>query len=81
MAKKAFVFRSDTNIQKAMDLSPQVLEAFRRLGLKCFDCPAAEIEDLRLAALYHEKNLDEILRELNRLEIEEPPPKTDAPKP
>jgi hypothetical protein len=76
MPKEWFVFKADTNIQQALDLGDAVKEAFERLGLKCFDCPAAEIEDLRLAALYHEKNLDDILRELNKLKIEAPK-KTD----
>lgn len=76
MGKERFVFKSDTNIQEALDLSPDVVKAFESLGLKCFDCPAAAVETLRLAALYHEKNLDEILRELNRLNIEPPPKKT-----
>jgi hybrid cluster-associated redox disulfide protein len=77
MGKEYFVFEASTKIQEAMDLSPEVLEAFKRLGLKCFDCPAAEIEDLRLGALYHEKNLEEILRELNRLKIEKPQKKSE----
>lgn len=77
MGKEYFVFEASTNILEAMELSPDVLEAFKRLGLKCFDCPAAEVEDLRLAALYHEKNLDDILRELNRLKIEKPQKKPE----
>ena len=70
--KERFVFEPGTNIQKALDLSPKVAEAFRKLGLKCATCVAAEIEDLRLAALYHEKKLDEILAELNRIDVKEP---------
>ena len=65
-------FTPETGIEKALELDPAVKEAFERLGLKCFDCVASTVETLRHAALYHEKNLDEILRELNRLKIEPP---------
>ena len=77
MGKEYFEFGPSTKIQEALDLSPEVAAAFKRLGLKCFDCPAAEIEDLRIGALYHEKNLDEILRELNKLKIEKPQKKPE----
>ena len=61
-----FEFTSETNIQAALDLDPRVAEVFRKLGLKCVDCVAAEKETLRIGALYHEKELKEILAELNR---------------
>ncbi|MBI2900091.1 MAG: DUF1858 domain-containing protein [Planctomycetes bacterium] len=61
-----FEFTADTNIQEALDLDPQIAEIFRKLGLKCVDCVAAEAETLRIGALYHEKDLKEILDELNR---------------
>lgn len=73
MSKDRFVFTAETNIEQALELAPEVKEAFKRLGLKCVDCVASSVETLKHAALFHEKPLDEILRELNRLEV--PPPK------
>lgn len=61
-----FVFTAETNIQEALDLEPRVAEVFRNLGLKCVDCVAAEKENLRIGALYHERDLQKILEALNR---------------
>ena len=74
---KKFKFTAETRIDEALKLGERVQAAFKAMGLKCIECPAAEVECLRHAALYHEKSLDAILRELNRLDIEapEPPPK------
>ncbi len=77
MAKDYFVFQPDTNILKALEMGEPVVEAFKRLGLKCATCVAAEVEDLRLAALYHAKDLQTILHELNELRIVPPPPKKE----
>lgn len=62
-------FTADTNIEEALSLGPEVRAAFERLGLKCVECVAAPVETLRHAALYHEKPLDGILRELNGLGV------------
>lgn len=72
-----FRFTAETNLQEALDLDPRVQEEFRRLGLKCNDCAAAIAETVREAALYHEKNLAEILEALNRLRV---PAKGTAPE-
>ncbi len=77
MSKEKFVFTADTNIEKALDMGEAVKEAFQRLGLKCVDCVASGVETLKHAALFHEKPLDEILRELNRLDVPVPPPSSD----
>lgn len=66
---KRFVFTRDTRIQEALDLGDAVVEAFRRLGLKCPNCVAAEKETLTQAALYHQMDLQRILDELNRLNV------------
>ncbi|MHC4607153.1 MAG: DUF1858 domain-containing protein [Planctomycetota bacterium] len=68
MSKK-FAFTGETRIEDALMKGARVLETFRRLGLKCEECAAAGAEDLRTAALYHEKPLDEILEALNDLGI------------
>ena len=69
---KRFLFTRDTRIQDALMLGDSVREAFKRLGLKCIDCVAAEVETLNHAALYHEKDLNQILEALNRLNVPEP---------
>ena len=76
MTGEPFVFTERTNIADAMELDPRVVEAFKSLGLKCPGgkpgrewCVAAEKETLAEAALYHEKDLAEILRALNGLRI------------
>lgn len=70
-------FRPETNLQEALARAPEVAEAFKRLGLKCVDCVAAEKETFRHAALYHEKSLDEILKELNGLKLRDEPARKD----
>lgn len=72
-----FEFTADTNIQEALEADPRVPEIFKKLGLKCVECVAAEVETLRLAALYHEKDLKEILDELNRHGFRKPKPKPE----
>ncbi len=69
---KPHTFSETTNIQEALELDPRVVEEFRRLGLKCFDCAATEVETLRDAARYHEKPLEEILEALKKLKIPNP---------
>lgn len=73
-------FTRETRILDALEQGEAVLEAFRRLGLKCIDrtgelCVAVEVETLAEASLYHEIPLDRILEELNRLDL---PPKAPA---
>ncbi|HZN61091.1 MAG TPA: hypothetical protein VFC90_01675 [Planctomycetota bacterium] len=70
------VFTAETNIAEAMESDPRVVEAFRALGLRCPGrtpkrewCVAAEKETLADAALFHEMDLEPILRALNELRI------------
>ncbi|HEY3226270.1 MAG TPA: hypothetical protein VGK61_04645 [Planctomycetota bacterium] len=76
MSGEFVVFTAQTNIAEAMDLDARVVEAFRALGLKCPGrtpkrewCVASEKETLAEAALYHERDLEPILRALNDLKI------------
>ena len=76
MSAGPFVFTAKTNIAEAMELDPRVIEAFKSLGLMCSGrtpkrewCVASETESLADAALYHEKDLETILRTLNALQI------------
>lgn len=76
----SFVFTGQTNIADALELDPRVVEAFRAMGLRCPGrtpkrdwCVASEKETLADAALYHERELEPILRELNALAIPAPP--------
>ena len=76
MTPGPFVFTAKTNIAEAMDLDPRVVEAFRTLGLRCPGrtpkrewCVAAEVETLADAAIFHERELEPILKTLNDLNI------------
>jgi hypothetical protein len=69
-----FPFAPETRILEALESDDRVIEAFRRLGLKCLDsrgelCAAVEVETLRDASLYHQVPLKKILEELNRLGV------------
>jgi hybrid cluster-associated redox disulfide protein len=55
----------DTNIHKLLQ-NKKANEIFKRLGLKCIDCVAAEKETLWHAAAYHKIALDMLLGELKR---------------
>ena len=77
-----FRFTAGTNIEEALLLGDAVVKALKTLGLKCVDgndemCPAATVETLREASLYHDIPLDRILSALNALGIPVPPPPTD----
>jgi hypothetical protein len=79
-----FQFTAETNIETALSLDDRVVHALRSLGLKCVDkrdemCPAASVETLAEAALYHEIPLERILATLNQLRIVPNPPAADAP--
>ena len=76
MTEEAFVFTAKTNILEALELGPRVVEAFRALGLHCPGrtpkrewCVAVEKETLAEAAVFHEQDLETILRTLNELRI------------
>jgi hypothetical protein len=76
MSGEPFVFTPKTVIADALDLGPAVVEAFRSLGLMCPGrtpkrewCAAIEKETLADAALFHEVDLEAILRTLNGLGI------------
>lgn len=79
MSSERFVFEAATNIQAALEADDRVVEALRKLGLKCVDrrnemCVAAAVETLSDAADYHEIPLERILGELNRLDVRAKPP-------
>lgn len=63
------LFTAETNLAEALDRDPAIEEAFRKLGLKCPDCAAASVENLRDAARYHGKNLEEILTVLRSVKL------------
>ena len=67
--KERVIFTAKTNIQEALDLDDRVGELFKRLGLNCIDCVAAEKETLFETALYHEKDLQQVLDALNALGV------------
>lgn len=78
-----FQFTADTNIEKALLMGERVEAALKALGLKCVDkreemCPAAAVETLREASLYHDIPLERILAALNDLKIV-PPPAPEGP--
>lgn len=67
-------FGPGTIIQEALQEGESVVEAFRRLGLKCVDrrgeaCVAAEKETLADAARYHGIELETLLKTLNALPV------------
>ena len=71
-----YVFTARTVIADAMELDARVVEAFRTLGLRCPGrtpkrewCVAADRETLADAAVFHERELEPILRALNDLRI------------
>lgn len=73
-----FVFTAETRILHALELDPRVIEAFKKLGLKCIDkrgeaCAAVEVETLADASRYHDIGLETILAELNALKIQPKP--------
>lgn len=69
MTGEKVVFTAQTNIQEVLDLDERVAGEFKKLGLRCVDCVAAEKETLSEAALYHEKDLQGILDALNALGV------------
>lgn len=78
-----FRFTPETNIYEALERDARVREAFLGMKLHCWDprrkeaCAAAEQETLADAARLHERPLDSILEELNRLDLPAPEGKTE----
>lgn len=64
-------YTEDMLIQDALDADPRVAGVLQQFGWSCIECVAAEVETFRLGSIYHEKDLDELLKALNRLGDEE----------
>ncbi len=60
-------YSAEMLIQDALDQDPRVAEVLEKLGWKCIDCVAAEVETFRLGSIYHGKDLEELIVALNRL--------------
>ena len=65
-----FRFTPDTNILEAMEKSPEVVKLFEKLNLKCTNCIASTKENLKLAAVYHNVDMQTLINELNKLDIQ-----------
>ncbi len=61
----------DMTIQEIVARYPKSVPIFERYGLGCFVCLAAEFENLEAGAILHRVNLNDLLRDLNRLESRE----------
>lgn len=46
---------------------PETLEVFEKYGLDCFECQIADFEALEHGAGVHKIDVDDLLRELNRV--------------
>ena len=46
---------------------PETLKVFEKFGLDCFDCQIADFEALDHGAGVHKIDVDELLKELNRV--------------
>jgi hybrid cluster-associated redox disulfide protein len=57
-------FTKETNIQEILNKGEVVEQIFRKLGLKCIQCVAAEKETLQDAARYHGIPVERIINEL-----------------
>ncbi len=57
----------DMTIQEIVARYPKSIPVFERYGLGCCVCLAAEFENLEAGAIFHGVNVDDLLRDLNRL--------------
>ncbi|MGE5620434.1 MAG: DUF1858 domain-containing protein [Sphingomonadaceae bacterium] len=57
----------DMTIQEIVSRRPESIPVFERYGLGCYVCLAAEFENLEAGATLHGINLEDLLRDLNRL--------------
>ncbi|HEX9017273.1 MAG TPA: DUF1858 domain-containing protein [Chloroflexota bacterium] len=58
----------EMTIQDIVARYPESIPVFERYGLGCILCLAAEFENLEEGARFHGVKVDELLRDLNRMQ-------------
>ena len=46
---------------------PETIEVFQKFGLSCMECQIADLEEVEHGAGVHQADLEDLLRELNRV--------------
>ncbi len=59
----------DMKIGEVLARSPQTAQVFLSFGMHCVDCPTAQGESIEEAAEAHGIDVEELLKELNRLAV------------
>lgn len=54
-------------IEEVVRRYPATIAVFRRFGLDCMDCQIAQFEQVQHGAGVHKVNVEELLKELNRV--------------
>ncbi len=56
----------EMNIGEILDKYPEAQEVFRKhFGQNCFSCPGSRMETVTIGAMMHNKDVNEILKDLN----------------
>ena len=56
----------DMNIGEILDKYPEAREIFQKhFGKECFNCPGSRLETIYFGALMHNKDANEIVKDLN----------------
>jgi hybrid cluster-associated redox disulfide protein len=56
----------EMNIGEILDKYPEAREIFQKhFGQGCFNCPGSRLETIYFGALMHNKDVNEIVRDLN----------------
>ena len=63
-------FTRDMTILEALQAHPRSRDVFMRSGMTCVNCMGAQMESIEEGARMHELDVEQLLRELNRLEEE-----------
>lgn len=64
------MIRRDMTIEEIMRTYPQTIQVFKKFGLDCNECQIAEYEAVEHGAGVHKVDIEDLLRELNKV-IEE----------
>ncbi len=57
----------EMTIEEVIRRHPATIAIFRRFGLDCMDCQIAQFEQVGHGAGVHKVNVEELLRELNKV--------------
>ncbi len=64
------MINKDMTIGQVLRLYPQTVPVFLDLGMHCLGCPSSTMESIEGAARTHGKDVDDLVKQLNKVIVE-----------